>query len=214
MAPTTTTGSPALTLPGQWPLSSPQHSTSTRSVSPSTNRWAPASNRRGGGGGVGPFRTRAFAGRVDDIADDIDHRVEHGAPPEDRAVTGALDRMSAAQCLPRRTTPGNAVVGSVDGATATWTRGPCCPGPAAMAPVSARAFMPHHPGPRRGPRSDRTAAVAPAAPAAPPARRAPRPGGGCRSPPKGGAQKSSKSRRRPSRRRQPRRGRPRTRLPR
>ena len=46
MAPTTTTGSPLLMLCDTLPPSSPQHSTSTKKVAPSTQPWVALSNRR------------------------------------------------------------------------------------------------------------------------------------------------------------------------
>src|SRR3954469_22673397 len=46
MVPTTTTGSPLLMLCATLPPNSPQHSTSTKKVFPSTNPWDALSNRR------------------------------------------------------------------------------------------------------------------------------------------------------------------------
>src|SRR3954447_15630933 len=46
MVPTTTTGSPLLMLCETLPPNSPQHSTSTKKVFPSTNPWDALSNRR------------------------------------------------------------------------------------------------------------------------------------------------------------------------
>src|SRR4051794_20047613 len=115
--PWTMTGSPLLTLPDTLPDRSFQHSTSTQKVPASTNCWVWASKRRavdasrklvtapfsrltrrGEAAAVRGRRQREVgaravlkadaAGRVDDVADDGDVGVVHGAPQGLSAGTG------------------------------------------------------------------------------------------------------------------------------